>query len=365
MFAETKYFNINESILLESGKFLKNPVIAYETYGKLNKKKDNAILICHALSGSANAAFYHKGSQKPGWWDFVIGPGKSIDTNKFFVICSNVIGSCYGSTGPSSINPDTNKHYALEFPVITIKDMVKVQKKLIDYLGIDSLYSIIGGSMGGMQVLQWCNLYPEIIKSAVIIATTYKHNAIQIAFHEVGRYAIMSDPNWNNGNYYTCENQPEIGLSIARMIGHITYLSEQSMNRKFGRALKGKEKYGYDFSIDFEVGSYLHYQGLSFTKRFDANSYLYITKALDYFDLTDGYGCLEEALLKAKDIDYLIISFTSDWLYPPEQSQVIAKSLSSIGANCSYINIDADYGHDSFLVDLPQMKCAIKSFLER
>ena len=362
--SETEFFTINEPLSLDSGKVINAPVqIAYETYGELNSDKTNAILVCHALSGSSHAAYYGNDSDKPGWWDFMIGENKPIDTCKYFVICSNVLGSCYGSTGPSTVNPESGEPYRLDFPVVTINDMVKAQKKLIEFFKIEKLLSVVGGSMGGMQVLSWAVLFPEYLNSAVIIASTYKHNAYQIAFNEVGRFAIMNDPKWKGGNY-SFNEPPDIGLSIARMIGHITYLSEDSMEEKFGRDLKNREKYGYDFSIDFEIGSYLHYQGLSFTKRFDANSYLYLTKALDYFDVTENYTTLEDAFLNSNKVNYLIVSFTSDWLYPPSQSKDIAKALSRIGANVSYVNINERFGHDSFLVDREPLKRVIKNFLK-
>ena len=346
----SKNFVIEKSLTLESGKILHPPInVAYETYGKLNSKKDNAILICHALTGSANVE---------DWWNFMVGKNKPIDTDKYFIICSNVLGSCYGTTGPTSINPENGKPYRLDFPVVTINDMVKVQKILINELGINKLFSVIGGSMGGMQVLSWCVQYPEMVKSAIIIASTFKHNAYQIAFNEVGRFAIMSDPKWNHGNY-SFDDPPEVGLSIARMIGHITYLSEEMMEKKFAKKLKK-----FDFSIDFEIGSYLHYQGFKFTKRFDANSYLYLTKALDYFDLTEKSGSLEEAFINSININYLIVSFTSDWLYPPQQSQIIAKTLSSLGADVSYINLNENFGHDSFLIDREPLKKVIGSYLD-
>jgi len=346
----TNYFEILEPLNLESGKKLKPPVIlAYNTYGKLNSDKTNAVLICHALTGSSDVS---------SWWDFMVGKDKPIDTDRYFVICSNVIGSCYGSTGPKSINPETSQPYRLSFPVVTIADMVKAQKKLIEYFEIEKLLCVIGGSMGGMQVLQWCVSFPEMVRSAIIIAATYKHNAYQIAFNEVGRFAIMNDPKWNEGNY-SFDDPPEIGLSIARMIGHITYLSEELMEKKFGKGLKK-----FDFSTDFEIGSYLHYQGFKFTKRFDANSYLYLTKALDYFDITEGSGRVEDSLYSSREINYLVVSFTSDWLYPPEQSKRIAKALSAIGANVSYINLNEPFGHDSFLLDREPLKKIISSFLK-
>ena len=269
---ETKYYDIEEPIELDSGRTLENVTVAYETYGELDKEKSNAILICHALTGDAHAAGWHKGDKKPGWWDIVIGPGKALDTEKYFIICSNVLGGCKGTTGPSSINPETNKEYGLEFPVITIKDMVEVQKKLIDSFGISQIYAVIGGSMGGMQVLQWMVSYPAMMKKAIPIATAAMSSPQQIAFNAVGRQSIFSDPDWNNGNYYENNVIPRSGLSLARMIAHITYLSDESMDIKFGRGLQDKDEISYDFTVDFQVESYLKHQGETFVKRFDANS---------------------------------------------------------------------------------------------
>jgi homoserine O-acetyltransferase len=365
-FVKTKFFNFaekpNELILSNDIKF--GPItIAYETYGELNSKKNNAILIFHALSGDAHAAGYNDpDDKKPGWWDTMIGPRKPFDTNKHFVICANVIGGCKGSTGPSSINPATGKPYGLTFPVVTIKDMIIPQKKLLDYLGIEKLFCIAGGSMGGMQVLQWLVSYPDNTSGAMIIATSPTHTAQAIAFNSVGRYAIISDPNWNNGNYYDGE-KPKIGLSIARMIGHITYLSEASMHKKFGReSVKGRNSSAINFIKEFEVESYLHYQGESFIKRFDANSYLYISKAIDNFDITEGYDNLAEALqnIKAK---CLVLSFTSDWLYPKEQSMKIVKALKINGIETVYTNFEAEYGHDSFLLEDTRLKKLLSGFL--
>ena len=357
---ETKYHSLSEDLILESGKKLKNVQIAYETYGKLNKEKSNAILVCHALSGDAHVAGWYEGDKKPGWWDIIIGPGKCLDTDKYFIICSNVIGGCKGSTGPSSINPDTKKPYALNFPIITIKDMINAQKKLVNSMGIQQLFAVIGGSMGGMQVLQWCVSYPEMVRSAIPIATTAYSSPQQIAFNEVGRRAIISDPNWNNGFYYGSE-LPDDGLALARMIAHITYLSNESMYQKFGRRLKNKEDYGFDFETDFEVESYLHYQGNSFTKRFDANSYLYISKAIDYFDLV-GNGSLAETFYGLK-IKFLVISVDSDWLYPPSQSRDIVMGLSANDIDVRYCEIKSSYGHDAFLIEAGQLNYLIAGFL--
>ena len=357
---ETKYHSFSDDLILESGEKLKNVQIAYETYGKLNKEKNNAIMVCHALSGDAHVAGWYEKDKKPGWWDIIIGPGKCLDTDKYFIICSNVLGGCKGSTGPSSINPDTNKEYGLDFPIITIKDMVNAQKILINSLGITQLFAVIGGSMGGMQVLQWCISYPEMVRSAIPIATTAYSSPQQIAFNEVGRRAIISDPSWNNGNYYD-SNIPVDGLSLARMIAHITYLSNESMYQKFGRRLQDKEDYGFDFETEFEVESYLHYQGNSFTKRFDANSYLYITKAIDYFDLA-GEGSLAETFFGLK-IKFLVISVDSDWLYPPVQSKDIVMGLNANDIDVRYCEIKSSYGHDAFLIEAGQLNYLIAGFL--
>lgn len=357
----TKYYCLPDKLILECGDSLNDVTIAYETYGTLNKQKSNAILVCHALSGDSHVAGWHDGDRKPGWWDTIIGPGKCLDTERYFIICSNVIGGCKGSTGPSSINPDTKKHYALDFPIITIKDMVKAQKKLIDHLEIKQLFSVVGGSMGGMQVLQWCVSYPDMVRSAIPIATTSYSSPQQIAFNEVGRRAIISDPNWDDGEYYNGEF-PDSGLSLARMIGHITYLSNESMYQKFGRRLQDKDQYSFDFSTDFEVESYLHYQGNTFTKRFDANSYLYISKAIDYFDLTEnGTISLAEAFKNVKS-RVLVISVDSDWLYTPEESKEIVMALTANEVDVSYSEIKSSYGHDAFLLESGQLSYIINGF---
>ena len=358
---ETRYFDIDHPIKLDSGKTLSNVTVAYETYGELNKEKSNAILICHALTGDAHAAGWHKGARKPGWWEIVIGPGKAIDTEKYYVICSNVLGGCKGTTGPSSINPETGKEYGLEFPVITIGDMVKVQKKLIDHFGINQLYAVIGGSMGGMQVLEWMVSYPKMMKKAMPIATAAMSYPQQIAFNAVGRQSIFSDPNWNSGNYYGTGRIPRNGLSIARMIAHITYLSDESMDIKFGRGLQDKDEISYDFTVDFQVESYLKYQGESFVKRFDANSYLYITKAVDLFDLSvrnsliDGFNNVE---CKVE-----VMSVDSDWLYPTEQSTEIVTALNANDVEVTFSEIKSNYGHDAFLLEKGQLNFILSKFL--
>jgi homoserine O-acetyltransferase len=345
---------------LESGQTLGPITIAYETYGALNDDKSNVILVEHAFSGDAHAAGYHEKDEDPGWWDSMIGPDKALDTNKYFVICSNIIGGCKGSTGPSSTNPATGKPYALEFPFITIADMVRAQKELIDHLGIRKLLSVIGGSMGGMQVLQWVALYPQCLKSAIPIATSLKHSPQQIAFDEVGRQAVMADPSWQEGNYYGTA-KPERGLAVARMIGHITYMSDKSMEQKFSRRLKGTD-YSFKFCADFEVEGYLRNRGDNFVKRFDANSYLYITKAMDYFDLSG------DKLIPRKErlgVRFLVISFKSDWLYPSYQSLEIARLLKINGADATYCEIPSTYGHDAFLLEVEKQSHLIKHFLHK
>ena len=358
---DTKYYNLpkDEYFKLESGLRLPELKLAYEVYGELNDAETNAVLICHALSGNAHAAGYHAGEKKPGWWDDMIGPGKAFDTNEYFIICSNVLGGCNGSSGPNTIDPTVGKPYGLSFPIISIKDIVNAQKKLIEFLGIKKLLAVCGGSMGGMQALQWAVAYPETVFSCIPIASTYKHSAQQIAFDEVGRQAIMADPAWDGGNYHEKEH-PSAGLSVARMIGHITYMSNDSMEKKFGRVLK-KEKLGYEFTAEFEVEGYLRYRGDSFVKRFDANSYLYLTKAMDYFDLQQNKK-LSEAFKKVKS-RFLIIAFSSDWLYPPYQSKEIVKALKMNGADVTYCGISSDYGHDAFLLEFGEETKLIKHFL--
>ncbi len=357
---ETRCFNIPEEIVLEHGDRLNDVEIAYETYGKLNNEKSNAVLICHALSGDAHAAGWHKGEEKPGWWDIVIGPGKALDTDKYFVICSNVLGGCKGTTGPSSVSPKTGKPYGLDFPVITVKDIVDVQKRLIDFLGIKRLFAIIGGSFGGMQVLQWCVSYPDAVRLVVPIATSAYSSPQQIAFNEVGRRAITSDPDWIEGDYYG-KTAPARGLSLARMIGHITYLSDESMHQKFGRRLQDRSEYGFNFGLDFQVESYLRYHGDTFVKRFDANSYLYITKAVDYFDLAKD-GTLAEAFRNVT-AKFLVLSISSDWLYPSYQSKEIVEALTANDVDARYCEIKSNYGHDAFLLESGQMNYTIGNFL--
>jgi homoserine O-acetyltransferase len=364
----TQYFTFaeDEPFCLESGESLSPVTLAYETYGALNADRSNAILICHALSGSAHAAGYLDGDpDKLGWWEDCIGPGKAFDTDRFFVICSNVIGSCYGSTGPASIDPGTGKPYGLNFPVVTVGDMVRAQVKLIDHLGIDKLLCMAGGSMGGMQVLEWAAHHPQRVRSAIPIATTAHHSPMLIAFSEVGRQAIYADPAWNHGAYYDQPQKPDAGLAVARMVGHITYLSEESMQVKFGRRLQGLEKYGYEFDTEFEVESYLKYNGHKFTRRFDANSYLYVTKAMDYFDLTQPTGSLAATFADSTHVKFLVISFTSDWLYPSYHSKQLVSALTAAGVDVTYLDVKSSWGHDAFLLEVDTMTNLLGSFLDR
>ncbi len=361
---ETKKFEYPDEMKLDSEKSFGPIEVAYETYGKLNENKTNAVLVCHALSGDAHAAGWHEGEEKPGWWNNMIGPGKGLDTDKYFVICSNVLGGCKGTTGPSSINPETGSPYGLDFPIITVSDMVRVQKKLIEHLGIEQLFAVIGGSMGGMQALSWSVTYPDSIKFCIPIAATSKSSPQQIAFNEVRRRAVMSDPKWRGGDYYGDE-PPRDGLSLARMIGHITYLSDESMHQKFGRNLQNKKNYSFDFSTDFEVESYLHHQGDKFVDRFDANSYLYLTRAIDYFDLTNGGERTLAEAFRETAANFLIIAISSDWLYPPYQSKDIVRALRANELEVTYSEIKSSYGHDAFLVESGQVKHIITDFLSQ
>lgn len=361
---KTQYHTINEGIQFESGVNFSPITVAYETYGELNSKKDNAILVIHALTGDAHAAgYYNETDKKAGWWDTLIGKGKAFDTDKYFIICTNILGGCSGTTGPGSINPQTGKPYGTDFPVFTIEDTVKVQKKLLDYLEIESLYCVAGGSMGGMEAMQFSISYPDYVKSAVLIATTSRLSPQAIAFNAVGRNSIISDPAWNNGDYYDKEQKPDRGLANARMIGHITYLCEEAMYNKFGRKLQNKDHYDFNFDIDFQVESYLQHQGQIFVDRFDANSYLYITKAVDYFDPAEKYGSLKNAF-KETNAKFLVISFDSDWLFPSYQSKEIVNTLMQLGKDVSYCEIKSPCGHDAFLLEYETQDKIIKSFLD-
>ena len=353
----------NEQLVLDSGKTIDEFEIAYQTYGELNDNKSNAIFVCHALTGDQFPAEKNPITKKTGWWDLMIGPGKTIDTNKYFVICSNVLGGCVGTTGPNEINPKTNKIYGIEFPTITIQDMVRVQKILVDELKIDKLLSVIGGSMGSMQVLQWAATYPKSLRSIISIAGALKHSAQNIAFDEAGRQSIMLDPNWKKGNYIIEDTKPENGLSVARMIAHITYLSDAAFQKKFGRNLQEKQDLSFGFDIDFQVESYLRYQGKSFVDRFDANSYLYMTRAMDYFDVSEQIVKNKETIVKNK-VRFLVLSFTSDWLFPTKESRGIVSLLNSIGSLVSSAEVVSDRGHDSFLLDEPQLFKITSGFLK-
>jgi len=349
---------------LDSDIELNNFQIAYKTFGKLNKNKNNAILVCHALTGDQFVSGKNPITKKDGWWSRMVGPNKPIDTNRYFVICSNVLGGCCGTTGPKEIDHKTNSIYGGTFPSITIRDIVKVQKFLIDALEIEKIFAVIGGSMGAMQVLQWSIDYPDKLINAIHIAGALKHSTQNIAFHEVGRQAIMNDTAWNKGNYSEKNNIPERGLSVARMIAHITYLSEDAMHRKFGRRLQSRDIISFGFDADFQIESYLRHQGRSFVERFDANSYLYLTRAMDYFDLTDNFSkSIEFSPIPNQHINYLIISFTSDWLFPTNENKQIVKTLNYFTRNVSFTEIETDKGHDSFLLDEPELDLTIAGFL--
>lgn len=358
---ETSYYTFPGSFVLESGEKLGPVTLAYETYGGLNEDRSNAVLIEHALTGDAHAAGYHKGDKAPGWWDDMIGPGKAFDTEKYFVICSNVLGGCKGTTGPSSLNPATRRAYGLAFPLITIGDMVNAQAQLLNHLGIRRLLCVAGGSMGGMQALQWAVSHPERVGSAILIATTAQHSPQQIAFNEVGRQAIMADPNWREGDYYG-RSLPMKGLSVARMVGHITYMSDDSMNEKFGRRTKDK-KQPLKFGAEFEVEGYLQYRGDNFIKRFDPNSYLYITKAIDCFNFGDDTPL--HKLLRGTKARFLVVAFSSDWLYPPYQSEQMVKACKLAGVDATYCELRSNYGHDAFLVEFAEQTFLVSHFLKK
>ncbi len=355
-------FPDHRPLRLDSGAVLAPLEIAYKTYGRLNEARSNAILVCHALTGDQHAASTHPITGKPGWWARVIGPGLPLDPERYFIICSNVVGGCMGTTGPASIDPATGAPYGLTFPVITIADMVRAQAMLIEALGIDSLFAVIGGSMGGMQVLQWAADYPQKLFSAVCVGAAAKHSAQNIAFHEVGRQAIMADPDWRGGAYEAAGVRPEKGLAVARMAAHITYLSEAALQRKFGRELQ-RDGLSWGFDADFQVESYLRHQGASFVDRFDANSYLYITRALDYFDLAAGHGgVLAQGFAGARHVRFCVLSFSSDWLYSTAESRIIVRALSAAGCRASFVEIETDKGHDAFFLDEPQLDQTLRGF---
>lgn len=361
---QRKSVDFDISLPLRSGETLAGFTLAYETYGTLNAEHDNAILICHALSGDSHVAGYHTHDpeEKPGWWDEAVGPGKMFDTERFFIICSNVLGGCQGSSGPSSISPD-GKPFGLRFPFVTVADMVKAQTYLLDHLGIERLFAAAGGSMGGMQALQWAVDYPERVENVLFIASTPRSSAQNIAFNAIGRQAIYADPRWQGGDYYASDT-PTNGLAVARMVGHITYMSETSLEQKFGRKLQDQTHLSYGFGTDFTVESYLQYQGEKFTQRFDPNSYLYITKALDYYDVADGYSSMRAALERTQ-CAYLVMSFSSDWLYTASQAQELVDTLQTIGREVDYRHIEASFGHDSFLVEVETMTQVVGGYLNR
>jgi len=356
-------FSEGQPLRLDCGGKIAGLEIAYKTYGRLDPDRANAVLVCHALTLDQHVASRHPLTGKPGWWSNVVGPGLPIDTDRYFVICSNVVGGCCGATGPGALDPATGRPYGLAFPMITMADMVRAQAMLIEALGIDRLFAVVGGSMGGMQVLQWAADYPERLYSAVCIAAAARHSAQNIAFHEIGRQAIMADPDWRGGDYAAAGVRPEKGLAIARMAAHVTYLSEAALQRKFGRELQ-RDGYSWGFDADFQVESYLRHQGAAFVDRFDANSYLYITRAMDYFDLAAQHGgVLAEAFRRARDVRFCVFSFTSDWLYPTPESRQIVRALNAAGARASFVEIETDKGHDAFLLDEPALHAALAGFI--
>lgn len=361
---QTQYLDVKEPLKLESGKTLSEYTVAYETYGELNEAKDNALLVLHALTGDAHAAGKRsEDDKKIGWWNDMIGPDKAFDTNKYFVVSSNMLGGCSGTTGPTSFKPNSDQRYGLDFPVFTIEDTIKVQKKLLDFLGVKKVI-VAGGSMGGMQALEWSIAYSDMVLACIVIASTSKLSAQSIAFNAIGRNAILSDPNFNNGNYYGAQKQPEKGLAIARMIGHVTYLCEDAMQNKFSRKFQDKDKPDFDFNVDFEVESYLEHQGQSFVERFDANSYLYITKAVDLYDTSQKHGSLEDAFKKT-NAKFLVMSFTSDWLFPTKQSKEIVNALMKSKKDVSFCEIESPCGHDAFLLEFETQTKIVKSFLSK
>jgi homoserine O-acetyltransferase len=349
---------------LDSGATLASVDIAYETYGRLNADRSNTVLICHALTGDHHVASVHPRTGKPGWWTRMVGPGKPIDPTRHFVVCANVLGSCMGSSGPASRDPATDAPYAMRFPVITIRDMARAQARLMDHLGVGVLHAAVGGSMGGMQVLEWAATFPDRVRSAVVIASAARHSAQNIAFHEVGRQAIMADPNWRDGDYYGPHDAPpSAGLAVARMAAHITYLSETGLTEKFGRRLQARETKSFGFDADFQVESYLRHQGISFTDRFDANSYLYITRATDYFDLAEEHGGRLANAFAGSRTRFCLISFDSDWLYPTSETRLIAHALNAAGAAVSFVELSSPFGHDAFLLDVPELNRVVDGFV--
>lgn len=357
-------FGADNPLKMDAGVSLSPLTIAYQTYGTLNPEKTNAILVCHALTGDQHVANTHPLTGKPGWWQTMVGPGRPIDTNRYFVIASNVLGGCMGTTGPASLNPESGRPYGLDLPLVTIRDMVRAQAMLIDYLGIPTLFCVVGGSMGGMQVLQWVASYPSRVFSAMPIATAPKHSSQNIAFHEVGRQAVMADPDWRKGRYLEEGLNPTKGLAVARMAAHITYLSDEALQTKFGRKLQERDAPTFSFDADFQIENYLRYQGTSFVDRFDANSYLYVTRACDYFDLAADYGGSLALAFKGTKTKFCVVSFKSDWLYPTSASRAIVHALNAGGASVSFVDIETDRGHDAFLLHVPEFLATSRGFLE-
>ncbi len=347
---------------LDGGALLAPVEIAYETYGTLAPGGGNAMLVCHALTGDQHLASAHPRTGKPGWWQRMVGPGRPIDTDRYFVICTNVLGSCMGTSGPASIDPATGRPFAMTFPVITIRDMVRAQALLLDHLGVARLAAVVGGSMGGMQALSWAATFPERVAKCVVIASTARHSAQNIAFHEVGRQAVMADPNWRGGDYYDGD-PPAAGLAVARMAAHITYLSEAGLTEKFGRRLQAREQKSFGFDADFQVESYLRHQGLAFSDRFDANSYLYITRALDYFDLAEEHGGMLANAFRGAATRFCLVSFDTDWLYPTSESRSIVHALMAAGAPASFVELSSPFGHDAFLLESPELDRVMHGFL--
>ncbi|MHA1547766.1 MAG: homoserine O-acetyltransferase MetX [Alphaproteobacteria bacterium] len=356
-------FGPDKPLELDSGSRIDGLQIAYQTYGTLNDERTNAILICHALTGDQHVANTNPLTGKPGWWSLMVGPDKPINTNRFFVICSNVVGGCMGTTGPTSLDSTTGRAYGLDLPLITVGDMVRAQAMLLDSLGIETLFSLAGGSLGGMQVLQWAAAYPDRVFSALPIATAARHTSQNIAFHEVGRQAVMADPDWREGRYIEEGVSPRKGLAVARMAAHVTYLSDEALHRKFGRNLQDRDKLTFGFDADFQIESYLRHQGSTFVDRFDANSYLYLTRAMDYFDLAAAYGGRLANAFRGTSTRFCVASFTSDWLFPTNENKSIVHALNGTGANVSFVEIESDRGHDAFLLDEPELFATIRGFL--
>ena len=357
-------FGADEPLRLDCGVDLAPFQIAYQTYGTLNDARSNAVLVCHALTGDQHVANVHPVTGKSGWWESLVGPGKPIDTERYFIISTNVIGGCIGTTGPASVNPQTGKPWGLNFPVVTVRDMVRAQAMLLDRLGIETLFAVAGGSMGGMQVLQWAASYPERVFAALPIATGARHSAQNIAFHEVGRQAVMADPEWRGGRYLVEGTNPRRGLAVARMGAHITYLSDAALHRKFGRKFQDRSNPTFSFDADFEVESYLRHQGITFVERFDANSYLYLTRAMDYFDLAADYGGALANAFRGTQTRFCVVSFTSDWLFPTPESRAVGHALNAAGARVSFGEIVTDKGHDAFLLEEPELFAIVRGFLE-